>query len=208
VRCFIALPLPADARARLEDTAHSCRQSLSEAFAALPRMARPRLSWAKQKGYHLTLAFLGEIEGKAIELAVEALGSASGFGNIPFSIAGLGAFPRQEAWRVLFAKIADGGKSASLYRRVNEALEECASKASLPPLNPEWSRGGDCTSSRDFTPHVTLARMGSRGGAGIRAMPPTPIIDGEWTIGRCSLYKSELRSSGAVYTEIRGVALS
>jgi RNA 2',3'-cyclic 3'-phosphodiesterase len=206
MRCFIALPLPSDAREELARWAFAYRQYLGKGFAAPDREPRPRLSWTKSEGYHLTLAFLGEIEGRAVEVAATSLDATSGTGEIPFSFAGLGVFPGRGAWRVLFARIADEGKSAAVHARVNRNLAELAAKAGLPPLNPEW-RDGAPSPGRGFEPHVTLARAGARGGPGI-PRTEAPLISGGWTIGRCSLYKSELRRGGAVYTELRGVDLS
>jgi RNA 2',3'-cyclic 3'-phosphodiesterase len=207
VRCFIALPLPAVAREELARWALAYRQSLGKGSATPDRESRPRLSWTKSEGYHLTLAFLGEVEGMAVEIAAASLDAAAGGGEIPFSFAGLGVFPRRGTWRVLFARIADGGKSAAFHARVNRSLAELATKAGLPHLNPEWRSGGP-SSGRGFEPHVTLARAGSGGGSGFLPAEAPPLIVGEWTIRRCSLYKSELRRGGAVYTELRGVDLS
>jgi RNA 2',3'-cyclic 3'-phosphodiesterase len=191
MRCFIALPLPPEARV-----------ALATAIAPL-RGTHRELSWTGSEGYHLTLAFIGEIEEAAVSIAAASLASASGFGNIAFSFDGLGAFPPRGAMRVLFARMEDEGRSLALYRLVNEALEAAAMQAGIPPLNREWTGGG-----REFAPHITLARARSR----TRPVPspglPRPFIEGSWTMGRCSLYKSLLRSSGPVYTELRGVDLS
>jgi RNA 2',3'-cyclic 3'-phosphodiesterase len=223
MRCFIALCLPEEARRSLARTAEACRKELDADRAGgdrpQPRVswAPPRISWVRPEGYHLTLAFLGEIEGAAIEAAASALDAASGFEAIDCRFAGLGGFPfgggagkkgsSAGFWRVLFAELDDGGGCAELHRAVNETLAERARLAGLPPLNPEWPKGG--TGGRAFAPHITLAR--AQGGSGIpseaarwaeTAHPET------WTIGRCALYKSELRRTGSVYTEIRGVDLS
>jgi 2'-5' RNA ligase len=225
MRCFIALPLPEEARRALARSADACRAALSsssDANGASGVKPRHRISWTRPEGYHLTLAFLGEIEGAAIEAAKAALDAVSGFGVIGFSFAGIGGFPlgrsarnarsAQSAassaplWRVLFAEIDDEGGCAALHRAVNEALAEKALRAGLPVLNPEWPKGA--TGGRAFAPHITLARAGT--GSGIAAAPARRAaagLSGAWTIGRCALYKSELRSSGSVYTEIRGVDL-
>jgi 2'-5' RNA ligase len=105
---------------------------------------------------------------------------------------------------VLFAKLEDGGRSAVLYRLINEALAAGARGAGLPSLNPEWPGG------RPFVPHVTLARAEAGHGMSVGPLAGSSGTElaGAWTIGRCVLYKSELRRSGAVYTELRGVQLS
>jgi RNA 2',3'-cyclic 3'-phosphodiesterase len=193
VRCFIALPLPEGAR-----------DALAGAAAALaPR--GPGLGWTKREGYHLTLAFLGEIDGPSLEAAAEALGAAAGFGDIAFGFAGLGGFPARPPWRVLYARLEDGGRSSLLYRRVNEALAAAARRAGLTPLNPEWPGG------RPFAAHVTLARARAGRPAALGPAAGRELgvaLGGAWTFDRCALYKSELRSSGAVYTELEAVELS
>jgi RNA 2',3'-cyclic 3'-phosphodiesterase len=203
MRCFIALCLPEGARLSLARAVAAYREALSTGVEAGATgldarqrgRPRPRISWTRAEGYHLTLAFLGEIEGAAIDAAAAALDAAAGFGEIGFRFAGLGGFPRggsspKERWRLLFAKVEDGGRSAELHRRVDEAFAGAAG-------------GGP------FLPHVTLARAGT--GPGMPAWPAAragAALEGAWTIGRCALYKSELRSSGSVYTEIRAVGLS
>jgi RNA 2',3'-cyclic 3'-phosphodiesterase len=202
VRCFIALPLPEVARRSLEGAAAAYLDSLSFVTPGESQL-QPRISWAKTEGYHITLAFLGEIEGAAIDAAKASIEAAEGFGDFGFRIGGIGGFPSLGSWRVLFARLEDEGKSAELFRMVNEALVEAAGREGLPRLNPEWPGG------KPFIPHVTLARAGSgRVKASARRAGAMPEPAGAWTLGRCALYKSELQRSGAVYTELRGVDLS
>jgi 2''-5'' RNA ligase len=211
MRCFIALPLPLPAREYLARRAAECRAQLATSFVTLPSERVPRLSWTRPEGYHLTLAFLGEIEAEAIELATKSLDAAKCAGSIPFSFGDLGGFPPKGPYRVLVSRLEEGGKSLELYRRVNEALEALTKEAQLPPLNEEYEleRSG---SGRGFSPHVTIARA-SQG----PAIPRSALAEAEgreektggegWTIDRCALYKSELLRSGAVYTEIHAVKL-
>jgi len=183
VRCFIGLALPLEAR-----------ESLAAALVPL-RSTLGRLSWTASENYHLTLAFLGELEAPWVELAAAALDSAARFGEIAFSFAGLGSFPPRGALRVLYARLAEGGVSAKLQRIVAKAL----AGAGFPPRP-----GGE----KPFTPHITLARANSGRGPVLRSLPAIAVPGGAWTLGRCSLYKSLLLRSGAVYTELRGVDLA
>jgi RNA 2',3'-cyclic 3'-phosphodiesterase len=196
MRCFIALCLPPEARKALASWTAAYRQSLTTSFQALPRDKRPRLSWTRSEGYHLTLAFLGEIEAAAVETAAAALDEAGGSGPIAFGLEAPGGFSPKGPWRVIFAKLEDSGGSARIYRQVNEALA---------PLNPEGSSG------KPFAPHITLAR--TRGSALLSAeevraaADGMPSLEGAWTISRCALYKSELQMGGSVYTELKSVDL-
>lgn len=177
MRCFIALALPPEARKALEKAASSLRSSL------------PGLSWTKSENYHITLAFLGEIGDSDVVVAATSLDAVAEFGAIPFSFSALNGFPSKSRWRVLAATVDDGGRADACRRLVLGALSPRASR-------PE---GGE------FSAHVTMARRSSReGGLAVEAVA-SPA--GSWEIDRCALYKSELRRSGAVYTELRGVDL-
>ncbi len=208
MRCFIALPLPEGARARLAEAAAALRGADEggrlhggDGLGRSERPGRgagPRISWTREGGYHITLAFLGEIEAGAAEAAAAALEAAAGFGGIAFRFDGFGGFPNLASWRVLFAKIEDSGRSAELFGRVDRALLAGGGRAGSGP------QGSGRAGGKPFLPHVTLARASSgRAGPGSAAA----LLEGAWTIGRCALYKSELQRSGAVYTELRGVDL-
>jgi 2'-5' RNA ligase len=205
MRCFIALSLPEEARSALAEWALSYRERLEKSIKALSTAHRPRITWVKSSSYHLTLAFLGEIEGEALEAGSTALGALSGIGPIPFSLYAPDGFPHGGPWRVLLARLEDRGRSALAYRRVNEALAAAAEEAGLGKLNPDWSSG------RPFSPHVTIARISGRAAleapraeSAARGLPEPA---GAWTIGRGALYKSELRPGGSLYTELKAVDL-
>jgi RNA 2',3'-cyclic 3'-phosphodiesterase len=210
VRCFIALPLPDEARAALGRVAGRLKA------------AWPGLAWTRPEGYHITLAFLGDISGAAVECAKAAVDAAARARPVELSFEELGGFPPRGPWRVLVALAEDDGASELAYRLVNEALASHERADGLPPLNPEWPDG------RPFRPHATLARIGGAGrdrgdgagGAEGRGRAPGPrelaALVGEaerrelargWRLDRCVLYRSELRSSGAVYTELKSVRM-
>jgi 2'-5' RNA ligase len=199
MRCFIALPLPEAAREELARGASSLRRSIEP--SSQPQFQTYRLSWAKPEGYHVTLAFLGEIEGRAAEVAASSLHAVAGTGRIPFSFSGLGALPSTGRRRVLIAGIDEGGRARELWRRLDEALAEGASKAGIAPLVSGSPK------ARAFRAHATLARLSS----GALRLPAGTFgdirLEGAWTFERCTLFMSELRSAGAVYTELERVAL-
>lgn len=207
MRCFIALPLPEAAREELARAAATYRRSVRSGISSTPRLTatkrarEPKLAWARPEGYHVTLAFLGEIEGRSVEVAASSLDAAANFGDVPFSFAGLSGFPSKARWRVLIAEIDDAGSLRELRRRLDEALAMGATKAGISPL-VAGPHGG-----RAFSAHATIARLVS--GVGRLSAPSLEEVrpEGAWTFKRCVLYRSELRSSGAVYTELRDVEL-
>ena len=190
---------------------------LSRAAEAL-RPLWPGLSWARPEGYHLTLAFLGEIEGAQVEAVRGVLRGMSESRAILFRFAGLGRFPPRGDPRVLFVEMEDEGGSAAFAAALGRRLQEALGRV------PDKS----------FKPHVTVARVGPRAGrvdmggaalaraeaavdgaavdraavdpAAVDPAAPRPLRRA-WTLSRCALYKSELRPGGAVYTEIEGIDL-
>ncbi|MDP3178842.1 MAG: RNA 2',3'-cyclic phosphodiesterase [Spirochaetaceae bacterium] len=196
MRCFVSLDLPSGALADLARAAESLRPLW------------PGLSWTRPPGYHLTLAFLGEIEGAQVEEARGAVRGMSGSKAIPFEFAGLGRFPSRGNPRVLIVQMTDQGRSAAFASALGLRL-----RAAL-----NW------VPEKSFTPHVTVARIGPRAGrvdmggaalaraeaavdrAAVDRMAPGALRRA-WTLSRCALYKSELRPGGAVYTEIEGIDL-
>ena len=82
MRLFVALALPAEAATELD-----------EVVAPL-RPAWPDLRWTGRDAWHLTLAFLGEVEESVTtELAVRLERAARRHPCLSLSLAGAGAFP-------------------------------------------------------------------------------------------------------------------
>jgi 2'-5' RNA ligase len=97
--------------------------------------------WIDPENYHLTLRFLGDVDG------VVARDFMHGLGRIearPFELRldGLGSFGGRKP-RAVFASIASSGPLLSLQR----AHERAARAAGVPP------------EPRNYTPHVTVARL-------------------------------------------------
>ncbi|MCA9707903.1 MAG: RNA 2',3'-cyclic phosphodiesterase, partial [Myxococcales bacterium] len=103
----------------------------------------PRARWEDRDKLHVTLRFIGEVDGgtkRQLEQAIEGVRLA------PFtlSIAGVGCFPPRGKPRILWAGIDGAGPLHELHAKLERAL----AGAGLPP------------EGRRYTPHVTLARLG------------------------------------------------
>ena len=132
-RLFFAVPVPGAAREPLE--------------AALPRLA-PLLGTARLAppgGWHLTLAFLGQVQPELADEVVR-VGEAAVVGIPParLRLEGAGTFPEGRRARVLWAGI---GGDAEVLVRLAAALAAAGKAAGL--------RSED----RPLTPHLTLARF-------------------------------------------------
>ncbi len=132
-RCFIAVPL--------DDVIVS---ALSASVAAWRRDAPDGLRWADPDGWHLTLAFLGDVDADRVpEIAETVRATAAAHGPTAVPTARLGAFPRPSSARVLWYGVADAD---GLLARLADAL---AANLELPTAEP-------------FRAHITLARARRR----------------------------------------------
>ncbi len=134
---------------------------------------------------HLTLRFIGEVDGGLAEDIREALADIR-TGPFALTVHGVGHFPPRGAPRVLWAGLDPSDELLLLRNRIERRLIACG-------LAPE---------PRKFSPHITLARLkGSplrRVGeflAGNSLLHP----DG-FTVDHFLLYSSRLIKSGAVHT--------
>lgn len=149
--------------------------------------------WVRPEAIHLTLRFLGEIEEDLVATIDGRLAPLAGsFGPISLAAAGLGFFPRPENPRIVWAGLTgEIDRLADLQKRVQEAVEDL-------PVHQE--------KERDFTPHLTLARIPNfRGASGVPAvLQAAPAADfGAFTADRLFLYKSRLTPEGARYTKLK-----
>jgi RNA 2',3'-cyclic 3'-phosphodiesterase len=132
MRLFVAIDLPEAARTALEQL----------------RADIPGAVWTKRQAQHLTLQFLGDpIPRPRLAEITAALGAVH---SRPFALtlAGVGRFPAggRQPPRVLWAGIEPEPSLAALHRQVTAAT----------------SSVGFASEARDFSPHITLARLKDR----------------------------------------------
>ncbi|HEY0546636.1 MAG TPA: RNA 2',3'-cyclic phosphodiesterase [Pyrinomonadaceae bacterium] len=133
-RVFCAVELPAEIRARVAAHIAALRESFPKA----------RASWARADALHITLKFLGEIELARVEALSQAAREAAGIESFKLVIEGTGIFPPRGSPRVLWLGVKDtSGVLSKLQRRLDE---ECA-------------RVGFARETREFHPHLTVARL-------------------------------------------------
>jgi 2'-5' RNA ligase len=153
-------------------------------------------SWPRAEGMHLTLKFLGEVPEKKITEIVSGLQTAAeGIGQFRLEVKGVGTFPNPQNARVVWIGLSgDIGKLTKLQGAVEDAM----------------ARIGLAREERKFTAHLTLGRikyirsrehwLAVLAGLRDRSMPGFEVT-------AVSLMKSELKPSGAVYTEMGRVEL-
>ena len=167
-RLFVAVDLPETVRLSLSDLAFGL----------------PGAKWLPPEQLHVTLAFIGEVDGGRARDVREALRSVRA---APFelSLLGLGHFPHRGEPRVAWAGLRASERLSHLHRAVVRQVESTG-------LELEH---------RKFHPHVTLARL--------RGTPPHRLADwlamngafqtGSFEVTALILYSSVLGSSGATH---------
>jgi len=118
---------------------------LDEVVAPL-RPAWPELRWTGRDAWHLTLAFLSEVDEAVIaRLAVRLERAARRHPCLSLSLSGAGAFPVASRARVLWTGIEGDRRGLG---QLAASVAAGARRAGAPPAN-----GG-----RGYQPHLTLAR--------------------------------------------------
>jgi RNA 2',3'-cyclic 3'-phosphodiesterase len=178
-RCFVALPIGDELRGRLVDAVARWRDR--------PDLAG--LRWSDPASWHVTLAFLGPTEPRAVPEIVSALAQVASIvhpGRV--DAGGLGAFPSRRQARVAWYGLRDAEhRIGTLAGAIRLALK----------MAPE----------ERFHPHLTLARAG-RAPIDLRAWieeesgPP-----GEVAIERVELLRSHLGRGPAQYEVLDSVRL-
>jgi len=169
IRLFVALQLDPITRSLLGSLAKS-----------IPG-ARP----VPEEQIHLTIRFIGEVDGALYHDIRESLGGVKA-PPISLYVKGVGHFPPRGKPRVIWAGVEPAGDIIILRHKINRALLECG-------LAPE---------KRKFHPHVTLARLKNVPAgklvhflAGNSLLQSPPVM-----INKMTLYSSSLTPQGARHT--------
>jgi 2'-5' RNA ligase len=168
-RLFVALDLPADVKTDLARLCHGL----------------PGAKWRNLAQFHLTLRFIGEVDGAQARDIGQALAPIE-LPAFELALRGVNHFGNRKRPRVLWSGVHETRPVNRLNRRIQRVLAEIG----LPP------------EKRKFRPHVTLAHLN-----GARM---TDVNDFEAAFGGFAtrpfrieafhLFASFLSSSGAIYT--------
>lgn len=188
IRAFVAVGLDAALRQAIALVQADLRRGLQQ--TGDPGL---RVQWVRPESIHLTLKFLGDIpEERVAEIRTALGGAVAGHARFAAEVEGLGVFPDLRGPRVLWVGLADhDGAIASLAADVEAAL----------------AAAGFAPEAKSFHPHLTLARIKEGSREAGRSWSRERLLEretrlGALTVEALSLMKSELRPSGAVYTEL------
>jgi 2'-5' RNA ligase len=168
-RLFVAIDLPPNVVAQLQELCYGV----------------PGARWVEAAQMHLTLRFIGEVDGGVFRDIKEGLADieAEGFA---LQVKGLGVFPPRKTPRVLWAGIAPVAQVSGLRRRIDNVLLGLG-------LEPE---------GRKFSPHITLARLQDTPLARLgRFLAGNGLfVTEEFPVSEFHLYSSQLTAKGAFHT--------
>lgn len=181
MRLFVALELDDEARGRVAEDQARCRRALGAAAGAW--------RWVRSDRMHLTLAFVGRADEPTAAAIIDAMRGE--LPATPFEVAfgGWGAFPPRGAPSVLWLGLLEGGqKVAALQMNVAERFE----------------RVGIPRESREYHPHLTLARARGAKPADRRALEAAGSgkVVARVAVRRVTLFESRLSPRGPDYTAL------
>lgn len=175
-RLFVAVDLPVNIREEL----------------ALLCCGLPGARWIDPDQMHLTLRFIGEVDGALFKDVREALTEVH---CEPFAMQldGIGFFPPRGQPRVVWVGIKKSEQLAQLRNRVESALV----------------RAGLEQEGRKYSPHITLARLNNTPASKIGAflVHNGLFMTEEFSVNEFLLYSSVLNSKGAKHFREEGYSL-
>ncbi|MGA8221368.1 MAG: RNA 2',3'-cyclic phosphodiesterase [Candidatus Acidiferrales bacterium] len=182
MRLFVALELP-----------DAVRHSLRELIARLKPECRGA-KWVRPEAMHVTLKFIGEVDAARLESICAALAEVHSAQPLDINFRAVGFFPNERRPRVLWCGVNASANFAEVAAGVERALV---------PL-------GIAAESREFVPHLTLARFRAEGNALrdleklVRAAGELKSYDfGESRETEFHLIESLLKPTGAEYKRQR-----
>jgi 2'-5' RNA ligase len=184
MRLFIALDIPQEVRERIS------------AYVERVRPLCPDARWARVEGLHITLKFIGEFPDARVPEITQALASvkAPTF-HVKFEC--IGFFPSPKSPRVFWVGVHAGEELPQLAQAVSEALAAI----------------GIPREDKAYSPHITLARAGSRKEPVQNLKALTGLLNeeveafGTMTAHEFYLYRSQLGRGGSKYTKLERFGL-
>ncbi|HLV96076.1 MAG TPA: RNA 2',3'-cyclic phosphodiesterase [Candidatus Acidoferrales bacterium] len=177
VRLFVALDLRGE-----------IRESIRDVIARLKPLSKSA-RWVRPEGMHVTLKFIGHVAEDRLDPIRSALAPVRSPRPVDLRFRGVGFFPNDERPRVIWCGVESSTNLPPLARAVERALE---------PL-------GIALETRDFVPHLTLARFSKPGQAPELAQAAAESHDREFGLAsetEFHLFESILRPSGAEYRKL------
>jgi RNA 2',3'-cyclic 3'-phosphodiesterase len=181
MRLFVAFDLPDDIRQRLV--------RLIAKLEPASRDAQSKVRWVQPESLHITLKFIGHITDEQLPGVRAALIAIRPREPVDLHYRGIGFFPNPRRPRVLWCGVDASPHLVKLAAEIESALE---------PL-------GVTRESREFVPHLTLARLGRSAQPSNLARAVESLKDqdfGNTRETKFHLYESILKPHGSQYKKL------
>ncbi len=180
IRTFLALELPQTFRNIL--SAHA--EPISGHYKL------QQILWLPKENYHLTLAFLGNVDYvliSSLQLKLEQIMSSKQ--AVSFRFSEITPFPFSGTPRIAAAMLEYSDELMQLQHDTAKCVRAF----------------GISIERRRFTPHVTLGRLKSRSRKSLAFQPQQIFLEG--VSEKVVIFQSELTPKGAVYTSLGQISL-
>lgn len=219
VRLFVALDIPERVRGAMSE--------ITRRFAEVC----PRARWLPMAGAHVTLKFIGEVAPERAEGIREALREVHQHMRpepVEMRFAGIGFFPNARRPKVLWAGVTGAEASAAGTAAAGAASRDASGNAQATHATKTGTLTGNsirasrlgllaagveralepfgvARETREFRPHITLARFNSL--EGLAALRDAAGQLANYDFGSAAaeefhLYRSVLKPTGAEYTRL------
>jgi len=152
-----------------------------------------RLKLVESENLHITLRFLGEVLESQLQQVYEKVLLKLEWRPFLVRLKGVGAFPNERRPRVVWIGVEEGhDELIDLSRQIENGLR----KLGFPK------------ESKEFHPHVTIARVkipGNVGSLGKLFSAYREFVFGEFTVEKVELKKSVLTPKGPIYSTLKEV---
>lgn len=188
MRLFVAVELPPSLVATADSVGRLLRERISQIAP------RARLTWVATDHMHVTIRFIGEVDGEKATAIGDVLGAALEAPPFTMALGHIGAFPRSGAPRALWLGLTTEPESLAF-------LEQ--------EVSARLARVGVPREPRPFSAHLTLARVrepaGLRASAVVEGLAASPHAGAR--IDAITLFASRLSPQGPTYTALRRTSL-
>ncbi|MGD8506758.1 MAG: RNA 2',3'-cyclic phosphodiesterase [Candidatus Bathyarchaeota archaeon] len=150
------------------------------------------LKLVKPENIHITMRFLGNITSPTVDSIYESLQEVS-FSSFDVGIQGLGAFPKLQYARVIWAGIKSGKE------QLNNIVDQ---------LEPQLRKLGFRPDHKGFSPHLTIARVKSGRNKAELVRCVKDSVNFEFGIEKAKclrLKRSVLTPEGPIYSTLKEV---
>jgi len=180
IRTFLALELPQTVRNKL--SAHT------ELISGHDKLQQIR--WHSKENYHLTLAFLGNVDYALISsLQLKLDQNLSSNKAVPFRFLEITPFPFSGAPKIVAAMLEHSEELMQLQHNTAKCVRAF----------------GISLERKRFSPHVTLGRLKSRSRKYIAFQPQQIFLEG--VSEKVIILQSEITPKGAVYPSLGEISL-